>query len=378
MKKISPALSRRYLAALRAHLGPRQPKGAAAAARALGRDLLTSGCDTLDLARLHEHALVALASSLDSAEVRSGLIRKAGNFFIKVLVPLEKARRAARKSLRKLHERTSMIRRKATVLAKCNRQLAREVVRRRAGEVSVKQGQAKIHQLLAQSELMQRKVRHLARQIISAQENERREISRELHDEVGQLLTAVDVELAAMGRLPLLSGRALRSRIAFTQRLVEKAVGAVHQFARELRPALLDELGLIPALQAYMERLAARKKLMIHLTAFAAVENLESTKRTVLFRVAQEALTNVARHARASTVNMIISAIPGAVRMEVNDNGKSFSVLKTLSSRTNKRLGLVGMRERVEMVGGTLAIESAPGLGTSVRVEIPSGVGGVP
>ena len=91
----------------------------------------------------------------------------------------------------------------------------------------------------------------------------------------------------------------------------------------------------------------------------------------VLYRVAQESLLNVARHARASTVNMIISEIPDAIRMEVNDDGKSFPVLKTLASKTNRRLGLLGMRERVEMVGGTLTIESAPGQGTSVRVEIP-------
>ena len=375
MKKHSPALSRRYLAALRAHLGPRRPKGAAAA-RALGRDLLSSGCDTLDLARLHEHALVALASSHDLADARNGLIRRAGNFYIKVLVPLEKARRATREALQQSQQRAAAIRLQAAALAKGNRQLQREVARRRAGEESVKQGRAQIQQLFVQSQAMQKKLRHMARQIISAQENERREISHELHDDIAQLLIAINVELATLGRTPSIGRRALQSRINFTQRLVEKAVKAVHQFARELRPALMDDLGLIPALQAFMERLAARKKLLIHLTAFAGVEALDSTRRTVLFRVAQEALTNVARHARASTVNMIISAVPGAVRMEVNDDGKSFQVLRALSSRTSKRLGLVGMRERVGMVGGTLAIESAPGQGTSVRVEIPSRPGG--
>jgi signal transduction histidine kinase len=103
---------------------------------------------------------------------------------------------------------------------------------------------------------------------------------------------------------------------------------------------------------------------------------LDSARRTVLYRVAQEALTNVARHAQASVVNVSLREIPGAIRMEVHDNGKSFQVQQTLSAKTNQRLGLLGMRERVEMVGGTLTIESAPGQGTTVRAEIPFRPGG--
>jgi signal transduction histidine kinase len=164
--------------------------------------------------------------------------------------------------------------------------------------------------------------------------------------------------------------RQLKDKIARTQRLVESSVDAVHRFARELRPAVLDDLGLIPALHAYCNGLAARKKLKIQFTAFRGVEQLASEKRTVLFRVTQEALTNVARHARATRVRLTISKAPGRVRLEIVDNGKSFSVRKILRART-KRLGLVGMRERVEMVGGTLTVESTVGKGTTVCAEIP-------
>jgi signal transduction histidine kinase len=223
---------------------------------------------------------------------------------------------------------------------------------------------------------MQKKLRHLARQILSVQEEERREISRELHDEVVQTLVGINVELAALGKGASLGLRALKAKIARTQRLVEKSVNAVHRFARELRPAVLDDLGLIPALHAYMKTLAERNQLKIRLTAFAGVENLDSARRTVLYRVAQEALTNVARHAQAGLVDVTITKVPGAARMEVHDDGKSFQVPQTLSARTNKRLGLLGMRERVEMVGGTLAIASAPGQGTTVRAEIPFARGG--
>jgi signal transduction histidine kinase len=145
----------------------------------------------------------------------------------------------------------------------------------------------------------------------------------------------------------------------------------VHRFARELRPSVLDDLGLIPALHAYSKNLAERKKIKIQLTAFGGIEALGGAERTTLFRVAQEALTNITRHAQATIARVSITQIPGAVRMEVSDNGKSFQVGKTLLAKNNKRLGLVGMRERVEMVGGNLTIESTPGKGTTVRTEIP-------
>jgi signal transduction histidine kinase len=145
----------------------------------------------------------------------------------------------------------------------------------------------------------------------------------------------------------------------------------VHRFARELRPAVLDDLGLIPALHAYSKSLSERKKIKIQMTAFGGVEAMGTAKRTVLFRVAQEALTNVARHAHATIVKMSITEISGAIRMEINDNGKSFAVEKTLQAKNHNRLGLIGMKERVEMVGGKLAIVSTPGTGTTVRAEIP-------
>ena len=102
-----------------------------------------------------------------------------------------------------------------------------------------------------------------------------------------------------------------------------------------------------------------------------AVEQLDSDKRTVLYRVAQEALTNVARHAQASRVEVKIQKLDGAVCMTIKDNGKCFQVERVLHAKRNKRLGLLGMRERVEMVGGNFAVESAPGKGTTILAQIP-------
>jgi signal transduction histidine kinase len=365
-------LDQRYLAALRVHVRRRRPAGPASG-RALGRAILSAGFGPADLAMMHDRALIALAASGPARGGRGGQIERTGSFFAAALHPWEKSHLATREFLERVRRRAETLRLHASALGRANRQLRRAVARRRAGDESLKLGRKKYQVLLAQSQRVQEKLRAVTRQVFSAQEDERREISRELHDEVVQTLVGINVELATLGTAGGLGPRELQARIARTQRLVEKSVQTVHQFARELRPAALDHLGLIPALEIYMERLSARKKLIINLTAFAGIEALETGKRMVLYRVAQEALTNVARHARASTVNMIISELPGAIRMEVNDDGKSFQVLRTLSSRRNKRLGLVGMKERVEMVGGKLEIESAPGQGTSVRVMIPFG-----
>ena len=236
---------------------------------------------------------------------------------------------------------------------------------------SASQGREKYRVLFLASQLMQKKLRRLARQLLSAQEDERRKISRDLHDEVVQTLVGINVELGALGRASSLGPEALKAKIALTQHLVEKSVTAVHQFARELRPAVLDDLGLIPALHAYLKIVAAQSKLKIRLTTFAGAETLGIGRRTVLYRVTQEAVTNVVRHAQASVLDVSISRIARTICLEVHDNGKSFLVEQTLSAKTNKRLGLLGMRERIEMVGGNLTIKSAAGEGTTIRAVLP-------
>jgi len=240
-----------------------------------------------------------------------------------------------------------------------------------ASVASIRQARDEHHELFLESQFMQEKLRQLTRQVLTAQEEERRKISRDLHDDVVQTLVGINVELSALGQAAKRGPRALQAKLKLTRRLVEKSVDAVHRFARELRPAVLDDLGLIPALQAYIKLLAERKHLKISLTAFAGVDALDNARRTVLYRVAQEALTNVARHAQAHVVTVTLRKLPGGVCLEVHDDGISFHVPQVLSPKANKRLGLLGMRERVEMVGGLLVIASARGQGTTVRAEIP-------
>lgn len=365
-----PGLCKRYLVGLRAHLVAKKA-GNGDCAQGLGRAAVLAGLHSRELALIHENALIEISSSLDFLNSGTGPIARASYFFAEALVPVEAAQRQARAAAQRLQQRNESLRRHTTALSKVNRQLAAEVVRRKASQKVVTLGKQQYQKLFLESQLMQSKLRHVTRQIIAAQEAERKEISRELHDEVVQTLVGINVQLSA-----LCSGAAtgldrLRSKIARTQRLVEASVTAVHRFARGLRPAVLDDLGLIPALHAYCKALAAQHKVRVQLTAFSGVENLHPDDRTVLYRVAQESLTNVTRHAKASLVTVVISDHDTAIRMEIHDNGKSFSVEKTLFGAGNKRLGLVGMKERVEMVGGTLIIASAPGEGTTVTAQIP-------
>ncbi len=259
-----------------------------------------------------------------------------------------------------------------------NKALEQEIVRREAVELALKTSQQTTIELYEKSRQLHEELRLLSRQLLTAQEEERRRISRELHDVIAQTLTGINVQLAALKAETTATIDELRARIASTQLLVEKSVDIVHRFARELRPAMLDDLGLIPALKAYLTSYIADTGIRVTLTAFAGVEAAGGTVRTVLYRVAQEALTNVARHAKASRAEVIIQDIDGLIRMEIKDDGQGFAVHGTSCAVKTNRLGLLGMRERVEMVGGTFCVESAPGQPTTIRVEIPTTPGSAP
>lgn len=270
-------------------------------------------------------------------------------------------------------KRAEEAQRRMEALAAANRELTQEINRRKVVEEALKKSEQHSSLLLTKSLQLQGQLRHLSHQVLQAQEEERRRVSRELHDEILQTLTGVNVHLATLKKEAAVNPKGLKRKIAATQRLVGRSVDIVHRFARELRPMLLDDLGLIPALHSYMREVAKRTGLRIQFTSFTLgrVEELDNDTRTVLYRVAQESLINVARHAQASQVKTSIQKLRGAICMEIKDNGRSFRAERALSAAKRKRLGLLCMRERVEMVGGTFSIESEPGQGTTIRVEIP-------
>lgn len=367
-------LSRRYQAVLREHLD-RGSRSGTRLAHELGHRAMDIGLETLDLARIHEQALIKMVVSEYSTSARERMVRKAGTFFAEALTPIEKTHRTAREANAHLDRVNQTLRRRSVDLTTSNRHLKKEIVRRQAVEDALKKSQRHYSQLLEQSRRLQEQLRYLSRQILAAQEEERKRISRELHDEIAQTLTGINIELAALKTESTISTSSLQKKIASTQRLVERSVDIVHRFARELRPTVLDDLGLIPALHSFVRSFAKRNRIRVHLVAYSGVEQLNSAKRTVLYRVAQEALINVAKHARATQVDVGIQKESGIIRMRIEDNGRSFQVQRVLGSKRNRGLGLLGMRERMEMVGGRFSVESAPGKGTTIRAEMPAGNG---
>ena len=363
-------LSQRYRAALRTHL--QQGRHASLEpARGLGGEALAAGLETLDLAKLHEQILVAEVLPACPVGRRSALIKQAGIFFAVAITPIEKMHRNAREAAVLLKKFIETLSQRTVELAASNLELSLEITQRKAAEEALRKSEHHYAQLLKQSDSLQEQLRRLSRQILSAQEEERKRISRELHDVIAQTLTGINVRLAALKKEAAINTNGLDRNIARTQRLVEKSVGIVHEFARELRPAALDDLGLIPALHSFVKLFSKRTRIHVHLKVFAGVEQLHGNQRTILYRVAQEALTNVSRHAQASGVEVSIRKLAEGICMKITDNGKSFEVERVLNARGPKRLGLLGMRERVEMVGGRFTVDSILGTGTTITALIP-------
>jgi signal transduction histidine kinase len=218
---------------------------------------------------------------------------------------------------------------------------------------------------------MRDRLQQLSHQLLSAQEQERKRISRELHDVIAQTLAGINVGLAVLKVNRKINTKDLERNITRAQLLVVQSVNVIHQFARQLRPTVLDDMGLIPALHTFLKGFKEETGTQVSLSAFAAVEHLTGDKKTALYRVAQEALTNVTRHARASRVEVSIQKLDGAVCMKIKDNGKGLRPENVRNGKTSKRLGLLGMSERLEMEGGSFAIAFLPGEGTTVTAQIP-------
>ena len=302
---------------------------------------------------------------------RDRLIKRARVFFAEAITPIEQTHRAAMESNIRLSQLNEGLSQRTTELATSNRQLKKEISRRQVVEENLRNSEQHTIQLLEKSRLLQEQLRLLSRGVLSVQEEERKRISRELHDVIAQMLMGINVRLAALKTEATANTKGLTKSISQTQRLVERSVDIVHQFACELRPAVLDDLGLIPALHASLKAFSKKTGIRVSLTSFSGIESLSIAKRTALYRVAHEALSNVARHAHASRADVTIRKLPGAVCMDISDNGRGFDTDPVLFASKPKRLGLLGIRERVEMLGGKFTVESAPGKGTTVHAQVP-------
>lgn len=203
-------------------------------------------------------------------------------------------------------------------------------------------------------------------------EDERKRISRELHDEVGQAAMAINAYLSRLRRdTPEAEAAALSLGIADIEKPLLDAMNRMHSFARELRPAALDDLGLAPALRSYLQEFVERTGILTHFQRGSRDLDLNADQKTTLFRVAQESLHNVAKHARATEVEVSLRRLARGIQLRISDNGRGFQMPETGLPDATKRLGLRGMRERIRLMNGHFTVRSAPGGGTTIVAEIP-------
>ncbi len=225
----------------------------------------------------------------------------------------------------------------------------------------------RIVRLERQSEKSAAELRALSSQIRMAQENERRVLSRELHDQAGQMLTGLRMELASMSYA---SGEAaFTERIAHARGVAEQTLRVIRNIAAHLRPSMLDDLGLAAALHALVRDLGRSSSIEINVDLDPAIDGLPEAQCNCTYRVMQEALTNAVRHSAATCIELSVTLRNGTVNGKVSDNGHGFAI----ASLKAKGIGLAGMEERIRELGGNLRIASSPKRGTNVDFLLPAG-----
>ncbi len=209
-------------------------------------------------------------------------------------------------------------------------------------------------------------LKHLSARLVEAQETERKALSRELHDEVGQSLSAVLVELRNLSAgLDIRSEEQSRGHVETIKGLVENTVRVVRNMALLLRPSMLDDLGLIPALKWQARELSKQTSMDVRVSTELDSDNLPDEYKTCIYRVVQEALHNCARHSHANTVRIRVKQNRDRLFLTIQDDGQGFDVQQM------KGLGLLGIQERVAQLGGQSSVQSKPGSGTILSVELP-------
>jgi len=206
----------------------------------------------------------------------------------------------------------------------------------------------------------------LSRRLVDVQEAERRHIARELHDEIGQVLTGLQLALEMGTRV---TTAAARRGIGEAKALVHELISRVRELSLDLRPAMLDDLGLLPALLWHIERYTAQTKVKVTFEHAGLERRFSPEAETAAYRIVQEALTNVARHAAVNLATVVLGVTQDMLCLQIQDTGVGFDPQAALASETSS--GLAGMRERASLLGGRFTVESAPGAGTRLIAEVP-------
>lgn len=210
-------------------------------------------------------------------------------------------------------------------------------------------------------------MRRLSRELVRAQEEERRSLSRELHDAIGQMLSAMTMELGAIESLMAASPGKAAERVAEARKLNADTIRGVRELAMGLRPSMLDELGLAPALRWQAREFSRRSKVPVTVQIDGDLEKLGESHRTAVYRIVQEALTNCSKHANANHIRITVYGGPDRVGLSVRDDGVGFA-----KGAEPRGLGLIGIEERVRALDGHISITSQPNKGTVLEIELPT------
>jgi signal transduction histidine kinase len=219
----------------------------------------------------------------------------------------------------------------------------------------------------SRAEAAERELRGLSQQLVKAQEEERRAISRELHDAIGQMLTAQRMELRNLKQLRTAPEEQFLAHLESTAQLSEEALRAVRSLAMGLRPSMLDDLGLGPAVEWQAREFSRRFGVPVTVQLEGPLDSRPDQHRTCVYRVVQEALTNCARHAKANEIRISVHGSEDGLAMTIQDDGVGFSAAEC----RGRGLGLIGIEERVRELGGRFTVFSQPGKGTVLSAEVP-------
>lgn len=226
--------------------------------------------------------------------------------------------------------------------------------------------------LVQQLEARNRQLRALSRRATNAQEEERRRIARSLHDDTGQTLSTLIINLERLEKRLPSDPQTLGSRLASARLLAQQSLKELRKIVYGLRPTILDDLGLVPAIRWYARSNLEEAGVRLQLEVPDEPVALPARHRITLFRIAQEAVNNVLRHAQASTVNICLHQDERSVYLSVQDDGRGFDVTRIRGEALSlQHLGLLGIQERADLVGGQVTVDSAPGRGTRLAVCLP-------